>query len=262
MAENALQASNMNLSDCGKQPLMRAGWFTKPAAERLAQAEIRLLLANAFIGCTRGAPWWAPWSMRRKWGSACSARAGAIAAKVLQATDGPNWRSVTAKFLRAPHRRAELRLVDESAYFFATHVVVQPMVHRAEDGTEQPNGIKRMLLERPGRWVERDRGKLTGKAGGKRPRLPKLEFPGRQCAVCEHGGPDQDESDYFQKQGLGQLEQLWSERACCAKRIVENEPDFLEQKSRLQEIMETFGNVWALSPKFMCELAAVERCAH
>jgi len=45
---------------------------------------------------------------------------------------------------------------------------------------------------------------------------------------------------------------------CCCRRIMENEPDFLEQKSLVQEVIENAGHLCILLPKFHCELNFIE----
>jgi hypothetical protein len=45
---------------------------------------------------------------------------------------------------------------------------------------------------------------------------------------------------------------------CCAKRILELQPDFQEQKSLVQEVIETAGHLCIFLPKFHCELNFIE----
>jgi hypothetical protein len=45
---------------------------------------------------------------------------------------------------------------------------------------------------------------------------------------------------------------------CCAKKILEHEPDFKEQKSLVQEVIETSGHLCIFLPKFHCELNFIE----
>ena len=45
---------------------------------------------------------------------------------------------------------------------------------------------------------------------------------------------------------------------CCGKRILELQPDFQEQKSLVQEVIETAGHLCILLPKFHCELNFIE----
>ncbi|KIJ51390.1 hypothetical protein M422DRAFT_244566 [Sphaerobolus stellatus SS14] len=46
--------------------------------------------------------------------------------------------------------------------------------------------------------------------------------------------------------------------ACCAKRILELQPDFKEQKSLVQEVIEECGHICIFLPKFHCELNFIE----
>jgi len=46
--------------------------------------------------------------------------------------------------------------------------------------------------------------------------------------------------------------------ACCAKRILELQPDFMEQKSLVQEVIEAAGHLCIFLPKFHCELNYIE----
>jgi transposase len=45
---------------------------------------------------------------------------------------------------------------------------------------------------------------------------------------------------------------------CCAHRILENQPDFLEQKSLVQETIERLGHLCLFLPKYHCELNFIE----
>jgi hypothetical protein len=45
---------------------------------------------------------------------------------------------------------------------------------------------------------------------------------------------------------------------CCAKRILENQPDFKEQRSLVQEVIESAGHLCIFLPKFHCELNFIE----
>lgn len=45
---------------------------------------------------------------------------------------------------------------------------------------------------------------------------------------------------------------------CCACRIIEHQPDFLEQKSLVQETVEAAGHLCIILPKFHCELNFIE----
>jgi hypothetical protein len=45
---------------------------------------------------------------------------------------------------------------------------------------------------------------------------------------------------------------------CCARRILDLQPDFQEQKSLVQEVIETAGHLCIFLPKFHCELNFIE----
>lgn len=46
---------------------------------------------------------------------------------------------------------------------------------------------------------------------------------------------------------------------CCARRILFNEPDFVGQKSSLEELFESRGHICDFYPKFHCELNFIEQ---
>jgi hypothetical protein len=46
--------------------------------------------------------------------------------------------------------------------------------------------------------------------------------------------------------------------ACCNKRVLESQPDFQEQKSLVQETIESAGHLCIFLPKFHCELNFIE----
>jgi len=46
--------------------------------------------------------------------------------------------------------------------------------------------------------------------------------------------------------------------ACCAKRILELQPDFMSQRSLVQEVIEELGHLCIILPKFHCELNFIE----
>ena len=46
--------------------------------------------------------------------------------------------------------------------------------------------------------------------------------------------------------------------SCCAKQILELQPDFKEQKSLVQEVIEAAGHLCIFLPKFHCELNYIE----
>lgn len=45
---------------------------------------------------------------------------------------------------------------------------------------------------------------------------------------------------------------------CCAKRFLNCQPDFIEQKSLIQEVIENAGHLCIFLPKFHCELNFIE----
>lgn len=45
---------------------------------------------------------------------------------------------------------------------------------------------------------------------------------------------------------------------CCAKRLLEMQPDFQEQRSLVQEVIEAAGHLCIFLPKFHCELNFIE----
>jgi hypothetical protein len=45
---------------------------------------------------------------------------------------------------------------------------------------------------------------------------------------------------------------------CCAHRIIERQPDFAQQQSLVQEVIETAGHLCIFLPKFHCELNFIE----
>lgn len=46
--------------------------------------------------------------------------------------------------------------------------------------------------------------------------------------------------------------------ACCARRLLSQQPDFKAQKGRVQEVVETRGHMVLFYPKFHCELNWIE----
>ena len=45
---------------------------------------------------------------------------------------------------------------------------------------------------------------------------------------------------------------------CCTKRMLELQPDFKEQRSLVQEVIEEAGHIYIFLPKFHCELNFIE----
>ncbi|KIJ52407.1 hypothetical protein M422DRAFT_156698 [Sphaerobolus stellatus SS14] len=48
--------------------------------------------------------------------------------------------------------------------------------------------------------------------------------------------------------------------ACCCRRVLFNQPDFLDQKPVLVELIESYGYIAFFYPKFHCELNFIEQC--
>ena len=53
-------------------------------------------------------------------------------------------------------------------------------------------------------------------------------------------------------------EKNYGQADCCASRILSSEPDFMEQKSLLEEIVEQAGHKIIFYPKYHCELNFIE----
>ena len=47
-------------------------------------------------------------------------------------------------------------------------------------------------------------------------------------------------------------------RSCCARRILQAQPDFVEQKSSIEELIHSRGHFAFFYPKFHCELNHIE----
>lgn len=45
---------------------------------------------------------------------------------------------------------------------------------------------------------------------------------------------------------------------CCAKQILDSQPNFMEQKSLVQKVIENAGHLCIFLPKFHCELNFIE----
>ena len=56
----------------------------------------------------------------------------------------------------------------------------------------------------------------------------------------------------------GKCEKKCRSNACCNKRILELQSDFMEQKSLVQETMEGAGHLCLFLPKLHCELNPIE----
>lgn len=50
-----------------------------------------------------------------------------------------------------------------------------------------------------------------------------------------------------------------SSNVCCARRLLASQPDFLEQKTALEEVVTRSGNIFDLYPKYHCEINFIER---
>jgi hypothetical protein len=90
----------------------------------------------------------------------------------------------------------------------------------------EAKGIRQVLVER-GLW----RDKLLMKCGSR----SKKQDNGSEPIKCQSGATD-----------------------CCAKRILDLQPDFAEQKSLVQEVIEKAGHLCIFLPKFHCELNFIE----
>lgn len=92
----------------------------------------------------------------------------------------------------------------------------------------EAKGMRQVLVER-GLW----RDKLLMKCGSGS-RSKKQDY-GSEPVKCQSGVTD-----------------------CCAKRILDLQPDFMEQKSLVQEVIEKAGHLCIFLPKFHCELNFIE----
>jgi hypothetical protein len=90
----------------------------------------------------------------------------------------------------------------------------------------EPKGMQQVLVER-GLW-----DKLVMKCGS---RSKKQDDGSESVAKCQSGATD-----------------------CCAKRTLDSQPDFTEQKSLIQEVIEKAGHLCIFLPKFHCELNFIE----
>jgi hypothetical protein len=46
---------------------------------------------------------------------------------------------------------------------------------------------------------------------------------------------------------------------CCCRRLLFSQPDFVDQKSQLQELIESHGHLCDFYPKYHCELNFIEQ---
>ncbi len=100
--------------------------------------------------------------------------------------------------------------------------MIFPNDYPIEKLREQPKGIKKVLEER-NLWPK-ERINLT-------------------CKKCSEKDADND---------LTRLN-------CCARWIISLQPDFLEQRSTLEEIIVGLGHVFEWYPKFYCECNFIEQ---
>ena len=84
-----------------------------------------------------------------------------------------------------------------------------------------------------------DHPEFPGQAKGMKQVLFERGYTQRLRMVCKKGCTD------------GALQ-------CCAKKILEHEPDFKSQKSLVQEVIEAAGHLCIFLPKFHCELNFIE----
>ena len=49
------------------------------------------------------------------------------------------------------------------------------------------------------------------------------------------------------------------DKTCCARHLMGSQPDFLEQKSALEEVVSERGHIFEMFPKFHCECNYIER---
>ena len=84
-----------------------------------------------------------------------------------------------------------------------------------------------------------DHPEFPGQAKGMKQVLFERGYTQRLRMVCKKGCTD------------GVLQ-------CCAKNILEREPDFKSQKSLVQEVIEAAGHLCIFLPKFHCELNFIE----
>lgn len=66
------------------------------------------------------------------------------------------------------------------------------------------------------------------------------------------------ERGLYQGNLRGKCEKKCESNTCCNKRILELQPDFVEQKSLVQETIEAAGHLSLFLPKFHCELNPIE----
>jgi hypothetical protein len=97
----------------------------------------------------------------------------------------------------------------------------------------KPKGMREVLIER-GLWRDGLVMKCETRSKKQDDRSPAGLPPGNG-GKCRSGATD-----------------------CCAKRILDLQPDFTEQKSLIQEVIEKAGHLCIFLPKFHCELNFIE----
>jgi hypothetical protein len=101
-------------------------------------------------------------------------------------------------------------------------------------------------------WFIRDREKFIqdmvfSSSHPEHPNKPK----GIKAVLTEH--------DIFRANLRGKCQKCESDATeCCNKRILELQPDFQQQKSLVQEVIEEAGHLCIFLPKFHCELNFIE----
>ena len=115
--------------------------------------------------------------------------------------------------------------------------------------------------------------KMNLKPGGKQPKMKDTVFGSnnqRQSMVNENGEPKGMKQVLIERglweEGLHADCQLCKDKIdditrtdCCARRILSLQPDFLAQKSALEEVIIEAGHKCIFYPKFHCELNFIER---
>jgi hypothetical protein len=66
------------------------------------------------------------------------------------------------------------------------------------------------------------------------------------------------ERGLFQPGLRGKCQNKCDGENCCNKRVLERQPDFCDQKSLVQEVIEAAGHLCIFLPKFHCELNFIE----
>ena len=86
------------------------------------------------------------------------------------------------------------------------------------------------------------------------PKFPG-HFKGMEIILCEHG--------LYPKTGLRAqckgFKCVDSTANCCCRRVLFNQPDFTNQKSALEELIQQCGHICDFYPKYHCELNFIEQ---